>query len=187
MLTLRKTQPGVTQRAANYKKHNYKKHVRLNKEKTLQVSERALQKWSPQKCQTLTADADRGREQHWHLNTVKCPTRRTAKARKANAPTAAEMSRKMERVGPQQEARRLRLRPRTSARVVRHRTDGEVWWCCLPATGRSVLSVRLWHAPLLSTLSHFHLCVIRAKLHLTKLHQPFISPARIGNARSQAL
>lgn len=64
MLTLRKTQPGVTQRAANYKKHNYKKHVRLNKEKTLQVSERALQKWSPQKCQTLTADADRGRKQH---------------------------------------------------------------------------------------------------------------------------
>lgn len=88
-------------------------------------------------------------KKHWHLNRVKCPTRRTTRERKANAPTVAEMSRKMEPVRPPREARARRLRPETSAQVVREEadTDGEVQWCCLtaclPAWSSLVCSVRL--------------------------------------------
>lgn len=62
---------------------------------------------------------------------VKCPTRRTARERKASAATVTEMSRKMEAVQRRQEARLRRLHPEASARVVREEADAdvEVWWC----------------------------------------------------------
>lgn len=87
-----------------------------------------MQTWSPQKCQ-LTAAAEWGREYHWQPNRVKCPTRRTARGGRANARTAAEMSRKMEPARPW----RVPLqRLGASARAVRREADadGKVEWCC---------------------------------------------------------
>lgn len=114
---LHKTQPVVHEETkSNYTERNHCRNTTS-----------PLQKWSPQKCQTaLIAVVDRGRKYHWHTIAVKCPTRRTTRERKANALTVAEMSRKMEPVRPQQEARPRRLRPETSARVVREETDTDV-------------------------------------------------------------
>lgn len=60
---------------------------------------------------------------------VKCPTRRTARERKASAATVTEMSRKMEAVQRRPEERQRRLHPEASAPAVREEadTDVEVW------------------------------------------------------------
>lgn len=62
---------------------------------------------------------------------LKCPTRRTARERKASAATVTEMSRKMEAVQRRQEERLRRLHQEASARVVREEADAdvEVCWC----------------------------------------------------------